>query len=712
MAVTAEAATITVTSTADSGPGSLRQAILDTNTLPGSDTIKFDIPGPGPHTIALASALPAITDTLILDGTTEPDSTPGSPVVVLEGSATAPGTDGLVLQAPSSVVRGIAIAGFRGDGIVIAGAGGVLEGSIVGIPAGNLGSGVVIDGASNARVGGSGAARNVISGNGAYGVFVSGASGTSILGNFIGTSAAGTSAVPNAFDGMLVFQSDDTSISGNVIAGNGASGVYVDTGSTGASIFDNFIGADATGSAVIGNALDGVVIDGAAGNAVGAPGAGNIISNNGGPGVTITGPGATGNTVQGNRIGTGSTDADARGNAFEGVYVVDAPGNTIGGTINGAGNVIAYNGAAGVFVDIGAGNDILGNSIFANVGLGIDLDPVGVTPNDQDDTDSGANGLQNSPVFSVSGTAVQGTLQGEPSATYRVELFVNVACDPAGSGEGAIFAGAVSFATNASGAGAFTATLAAPLASGQVLTATATGPSGTSEFSACVAASAPGTSADVSIALTAAPAEVASGTDLTLTLTVANAGPSQAAAVTVATSTPAGTVFRSASTTAGSCTTPAAGASGPITCAIGALSSGATATVTVVLDVLADPGATVTAQASAATTTTDPTAGNNTASASASVVAPSVDPPVVASIRALAGGKPFRIKIVGSNFQPGVVVFIGADTSPWPNVKLKSGTSITLKGGKALKARFPKGTPVTLRIVNPDGGQATTSLTR
>ena len=65
---------LAVTNTADSGAGSLRAAILAANALTGTtDTIRFDIPGPGPHSIALTSVLPVINDPVIIDGTTEPD---------------------------------------------------------------------------------------------------------------------------------------------------------------------------------------------------------------------------------------------------------------------------------------------------------------------------------------------------------------------------------------------------------------------------------------------------------------------------------------------------------------------------------------------------------------------------------------------------------------------------------------------------------------
>ena len=72
-------AVFTVTNTMDSGLGSLRQAILDSNTMAGADDIAFNIPGPGPHTIAPTSALPFISDPVTIDGYTQPGSTPTRP---------------------------------------------------------------------------------------------------------------------------------------------------------------------------------------------------------------------------------------------------------------------------------------------------------------------------------------------------------------------------------------------------------------------------------------------------------------------------------------------------------------------------------------------------------------------------------------------------------------------------------------------------------
>ena len=102
--------------------------------------------------------------------------------------------------------------------------------------------------------------------------------------------------------------------------------------------------------------------------------------------------------VQGNFIGTDVSGTKDLGNLGNGVRIdLSASKNSIGGTADGAGNTIAFNGTNGVLVGSGTGNGILGNSIFSNVKLGIDLGDDGETLNDKTDADSGANNLQNAP---------------------------------------------------------------------------------------------------------------------------------------------------------------------------------------------------------------------------------------------------------------------------------------------------------------------------
>jgi hypothetical protein len=167
------------------------------------------------------------------------------------------------------------------------------------------------------------------------------------------------------------------------------------------------IGTDSR-AAGIGNGSHGVLLEGGATNNTvkgTAVGAGNVISGNAGQGVRIDFLNTTGNVVAGNLIGTDAAGTGAIGNLSGGLAITNsAANNTIGGTVPGAGNVIAYNiGGDGINVAAaaGTGNAILGNSIHSNTGLGIDLVNDGVTANDTGDGDTGPNNLQNFPVLSA-----------------------------------------------------------------------------------------------------------------------------------------------------------------------------------------------------------------------------------------------------------------------------------------------------------------------
>jgi predicted outer membrane repeat protein len=186
------------------------------------------------------------------------------------------------------------------------------------------------------------------------------------------------------------------------------------------------------------------------------------------------------------------------GNGLHGVYVAtNSDGHALGGTGAGEGNVIAHNGGIGVFVDNNCGaafclrNAIVGNSVFGNAGLGIDLSPSGVNANDALDADTGANGRQNFPVIDAVEAAsnvltATGTLSSSASTAFDLHFYSNAACDPGGSGEGAVYLGVISATSDAAGVTTFTATLTAAVPDGSRITATATDPAGnTSEFSAC-----------------------------------------------------------------------------------------------------------------------------------------------------------------------------------------------------------------------------------
>ena len=255
-------------------------------------------------------------------------------------------------------------------------------------------------------------AGNIISGNTTHGVLLANArtANNAVSGNLIGTDLTGTVALGNAANGVSVFHAPSNTIggkatgAGNVISGNGTYGVSIfgaDASSN--NVQGNSIGTDITGTRDLGNVSSGVFVS-APGNIIGGtlPGAGNLISGNGFVGVRINGALASGNSVAGNLIGTQVDGTSPLGNTTEGVRIDNASNNEIGGSVAGAGNVIAHQSRHGVVV-LGAsvGNAIERNSMFSNAGLGIDLNLDGASANDTqngNDSDAGPNNLQNTPV--------------------------------------------------------------------------------------------------------------------------------------------------------------------------------------------------------------------------------------------------------------------------------------------------------------------------
>jgi streptogramin lyase len=311
----------------------------------------------------------------------------------------ASGTDGVHITGPLSAGNRI-LGDFIGFNV---GEGGQT------VFAGNM-DGVRIESPNNVVGGVQTGDRNVISTNKHAGVVISGAaaSGNVLLGNYVGLNPGGGSDFGNTLDGVIIDNATDNVIGGtdpaarNDIAGNNWGVTINGAGATGNRILGDFIGTGADGITDIGNALDGVRIVGSPGNTIGGtdPGSGNVISGNN-RGVTISGATAVRNAVQGNFIGTDLTATINVGNEIDGVLVTDgASNNPIGGTQAGAGNVVAFNSGAGVLIASGTGDSILSNRIFKNVKLGIDLVGDGIpVPNDPLDTDTGSNDLQNYPVL-------------------------------------------------------------------------------------------------------------------------------------------------------------------------------------------------------------------------------------------------------------------------------------------------------------------------
>jgi titin len=358
---------------------------------------------------------------------------------------------------------------------------------------GNGSIGVVIGSPGNTIGGTVPGARNVISGNAQFGIDLVGpqAFGNVIQGNFIGTDISGTVALGNGgSDGVLLNGGSHDNViggttpgAGNVISGNASDGIHLTgSGTTGNLIQGNLIGTDITGMAALGNGNRGVAIDDhASNNTVGGAvaGAGNLISGNAAPGVVLQG-GATGNRVQGNSIGTNSNSQDGlMGNRAGGVYISGASGNLVGGTEDGAGNLIAYNVRNGVTVVDGVGNSIRRNSIHNHPGLGIDIGDDGVTNINLPTIESAWS--------DATGTTVQGSITSTPVTRFVLEFFANSSPNPSGYGEGEVYIGTTMVETSNMGVGLFQVHFTPVTPPGYSISATATDPVGTTwEFSLSV----------------------------------------------------------------------------------------------------------------------------------------------------------------------------------------------------------------------------------
>jgi hypothetical protein len=307
------------------------------------------------------------------------------------GAAAAPnGGQGVLVQSPNNVIGGPTardrnvVSGNAKNGIQLytaAAWGTQILGNFIGTNASGAAAvangkcGVSVGSANNLIGGATPSTRNVISGNGADGVLVAGtgASGNRIQGNYVGTNAAGSAAVPNVLYGVEISQLNNTvggSLAGqrNVISGNTKSGVvlYRST-ATGNRVQGNYIGTDWTGRRDLGNGGRGVdVTNGASGNLVGGSTipARNVISGNEGGGVGIYN-GAARNTVSGNYVGTDAAGLAPLGNGAAGIALTSAAGegNVIGGAAAEAGNVISANAREGVKVGDAANTRIQFNLI-------------------------------------------------------------------------------------------------------------------------------------------------------------------------------------------------------------------------------------------------------------------------------------------------------------------------------------------------------------
>lgn len=480
------AATFTVNTTADSAPamplipGSLRWAIDQANNTAGPDIIRFSIPGPGVQTIVPLHPLPPLTGMggVWIDGFSQPGAGPGAAppatatlLIEIQGTMAGP-SDGIRIESDNNRVEGLVINQFQHDGIHI------------------------------------------------HGAFNGTADFNLVFANFVGTDPSGTVDLGNGtstavlragihVSNVAFGNATHNTIDGNLVSGNWSEGVWiagpVQPGAVNTNyVTDNRVGTDKSGSFDLGNDHQGVdLTEGTTDNEV----LRNLVSGNDYDGIGLQGfpqqsPIQTANNlIAENVVGLDASATIPLPNSMHGItlgtYGPTAWGCTDSNTVRG--NVIAYNGGDGIaVVEDGVntfnadGNLITRNSIWSNLGLGIDLDDhglgLGVTSNDPGDLDTGANQYLNFPVLTSARhtpvkTTITGSLQIDVSPNLALVEVFKARVDPSGHGEGEVFLGAVVPAPD--GSWSLTTTLLRP---GDRVTATATDPgNNTSEFSQALA---------------------------------------------------------------------------------------------------------------------------------------------------------------------------------------------------------------------------------
>ncbi|MEJ5277158.1 MAG: right-handed parallel beta-helix repeat-containing protein [Thermogemmata sp.] len=348
------AATFTVTTTADNGPGTLRWAIEQANATPGFDTIAFNIPV-APYTLQPLTPLPPITDPVAIDGTTQPGFL-GTPIVHLDGALAGPGANGLLIVSGSSLVRGLVITRFHLSGIRLEGTWASpngtnrILGNYIGLmpdgltPAGNgietspeypAHAGILAFHSDGNVIGSPEPGQaNVISGN-KWNINLEWSARTTVQYNKIGTDATGTRALSNPTgiippEGLVGYHyaggikaeyAPDTVIRNNLISGNTteplgfwqqACGIFCSWECHRTRVESNFIGTDLSGRMPLPNQWGAWVV-----------GDDCVIAHNLISGNVLIGLFATGlrHRIENNLIGTDITGQTALGNGLVGLQL-------------------------------------------------------------------------------------------------------------------------------------------------------------------------------------------------------------------------------------------------------------------------------------------------------------------------------------------------------------------------------------------------------
>lgn len=419
-----------VTTTADTGAGSLRQAILDSNGNAGPNNIIFQIPGTGPFTIQPQTDLPRITTPVDINGYSQTGASINTLAIgnnaniqiIINGSSYTVGNigagtgNGLTFAEGStgSSVRGLCINEWLDCGILIDGSVGlandiVITGNFIGTNVAGtaalpnrVGIGISGDstgvGAVTGTIIGSAAEgnRNLIAGSFGFALIdnylLRGASisvfdtvGTQVVGNYIGVDRNGTTALGNSQQGVY-FRFVDTGTLGapgllgrNIISGHFLWGARI-RDSLNCTIENNYFGTNVSGNAALPNGGQGLYFDGESTN--------NTVQNNllsgNGYGMRIGSvndlPGVVDNTFINNLIGTDFSGTLPLGNTTDGI-LINENNTEIGNSSRTARNIISSNGNNGITI-VGGGSTTVHNN---NIGLDI----IGIKP-----LGNGNNGIQ------------------------------------------------------------------------------------------------------------------------------------------------------------------------------------------------------------------------------------------------------------------------------------------------------------------------------
>lgn len=440
----------TVTNSASSGAGSLRQAILDANSNPGKDFIHFAIPGsdPGYSTplgvwfIRLTLVLPMLEDPsgVVIDGTTQPGSHPNLPGIIIEHTTSVPsGTALLTIVSQYNIVMEMGWFNSRGAGIIIQGdKNAILNNQIFTSTEHGVS---LVSGSEENDIDG-----NMICGHALDGIHLDGADHNVIDNNLIGLQPAYIPTVGrNQGNGIGAVGSDTNTFQSNAISNNMGNGLSL-SGSNANQILENTIGMDTGRMLDLGNDGHGLILADSSNNSV----TDNWISGNGDDGMRLTGTLTMANIVQKNWIGTAysapipnahhgialyagahqntiGSDSDAElnnvvlGNGWSGIVVVDAP---LGANVIGNNNIYSQ-GFYGIHINNSPGNAIVSNRVAGN---GVLEDSAGVRVENSSGTSdtSDYNLLWSNQIFNNYGKGIQ--LVGDANNYISRPVILSASC--------------------------------------------------------------------------------------------------------------------------------------------------------------------------------------------------------------------------------------------------------------------------------------------